>query len=223
MVFLHELADKEGNPSPFIIQKTGGGFLYATTDLAACQYRSHELNVDRIIIFTDARQALHFKQVELVARKAGLLRAETAYEHCPFGTMMGEDGKPFKTRTGGTVKLAELLEEAVVRAEAVVKGKSTELTAEEIAEVARKVGIGAVKFADLSKNRTSDYIFSWDAMLSFEGATAPYLQYAYTRVSSILRRAGITDEFTAPLQLAEQQEKHYWRSKCCSLKKRCNR
>jgi arginyl-tRNA synthetase len=207
VVFLQELADKEGNPSPFIIQKTGGGFLYATTDLAACQYRSHELNVDRIIIFTDARQALHFKQVELVARKAGLLRAETAYEHCPFGTMMGEDGKPFKTRTGGTVKLAELLEEAVVRAEAVVKGKSTELTAEEIAEVARKVGIGAVKFADLSKNRTSDYIFSWDAMLSFEGATAPYLQYAYTRVSSILRRAGITGEFTATLQLAEQQEK----------------
>ncbi|WP_348733344.1 arginine--tRNA ligase [Rheinheimera texasensis] len=207
VVFLQELADKEGNPSPFIIQKTGGGFLYATTDLAACQYRSHELNVDRIIIFTDARQALHFKQVELVARKAGLLRAETAYEHCPFGTMMGEDGKPFKTRTGGTVKLAELLEEAVVRAEAVVKGKSTELTAEEIAEVARKVGIGAVKFADLSKNRTSDYIFSWDAMLSFEGATAPYLQYAYTRVSSIVRRAGISDSFSAPLILAEQQEK----------------
>ena len=207
VVFLQELADKEGNPSPFIIQKTGGGFLYATTDLAACRYRSHELNVDRIIIFTDARQALHFKQVELVARKAGLLRAETAYEHCPFGTMMGEDGKPFKTRTGGTVKLAELLEEAVVRAEAVVKGKSTELTAEEIAEVARKVGIGAVKFADLSKNRTSDYIFSWDAMLSFEGATAPYLQYAYTRVSSIVRRAGISDSFSAPLILAEQQEK----------------
>lgn len=207
VVFLHELADKEGNPSPFIIQKTGGGFLYATTDLAACQYRSHELNVDRIIIFTDARQALHFKQVELVARKAGLLRSDTAYEHCPFGTMMGEDGKPFKTRTGGTVKLAELLEEAVVRAEAVVTGKSTELTAEEIAEVARKVGIGAVKFADLSKNRTSDYIFSWDAMLSFEGATAPYLQYAYTRVSSILRRAGISDSFSATLQLAELQEK----------------
>lgn len=207
VVFLQELADKEGNPSPFIIQKTGGGFLYATTDLAACQYRSHELNVDRIIIFTDARQALHFKQVELVARKAGLLRAETAYEHCPFGTMMGEDGKPFKTRTGGTVKLAELLEEAVVRAEAVVKGKSAELTAEEIAEVARKVGIGAVKFADLSKNRTSDYIFSWDAMLSFEGATAPYLQYAYTRVSSIVRRAGISDSFSAPLILAELQEK----------------
>jgi len=207
VVFLQELADKEGNPSPFIIQKTGGGFLYATTDLAACQYRSHGLGVDRIVIFTDARQALHFKQVELVARKAGLLRDETAYEHAPFGTMMGEDGKPFKTRTGGTVKLAELLEEAVSRAADVVKQKSTDLTPEEMAEVAAKVGIGAVKFADLSKNRTSDYMFSWDAMLSFEGATAPYLQYAYTRVSSILRKAGVDLSFAAPLVLVEEQEK----------------
>lgn len=207
VVFLHELADKEGNPSPFIIQKTGGGFLYATTDLAACQYRSHELAVDRIVIFTDARQALHFKQVELVARKAGLLREQTSYEHAPFGTMMGEDGKPFKTRTGGTVKLAELLDEAVSRALDTVKAKSSDLTDDEIAEVAQKVGIGAVKFADLSKNRTSDYIFSWDSMLSFEGATAPYLQYAYTRVRSILRRAGVDDSFQAPMQLLESQEK----------------
>jgi arginyl-tRNA synthetase len=206
-VFLQELADKEGNPSPFIVQKTGGGFLYATTDLAACQYRSFDLAADRIVIFTDARQALHFKQVELVARKAGLLKDHVAYDHCPFGTMMGEDGKPFKTRTGGTVKLAELLEEAVVRAKAVVEQKSSDLSAEEMAEVARKVGIGAVKFADLSKNRTSDYVFSWDAMLSFEGATAPYLQYAYTRVSGILRKAGIDESFVAPLQLLEEQEK----------------
>lgn len=207
VVFLQELADKEGNPSPFIVQKTGGGFLYATTDLAACQYRCFDLAADRIVIFTDARQALHFKQVELVARKAGLLKDHVAYDHCPFGTMMGEDGKPFKTRTGGTVKLAELLEEAVVRAQAVVEQKSSDLSAEEMAEVARKVGIGAVKFADLSKNRTSDYVFSWDAMLSFEGATAPYLQYAYTRVSGILRRAGIDEGFVAPLQLLEEQEK----------------
>jgi arginyl-tRNA synthetase len=207
VVFLQELADKEGNPSPFIVQKTGGGFLYATTDLAACQYRSFDLAADRIVIFTDARQALHFKQVELVARKAGLLKEHVAYDHCPFGTMMGEDGKPFKTRTGGTVKLAELLEEAVVRAQAVVEQKSSDLSADEMAEVARKVGIGAVKFADLSKNRTSDYVFSWDAMLSFEGATAPYLQYAYTRVSGILRRAGINESFVALLQLVEEQEK----------------
>lgn len=207
VVFLQELADKEGNPSPFIVQKTGGGFLYATTDLAACQYRSHELNADRVVIFTDARQALHFKQVELVARKAGYLRDATAYDHCPFGTMMGEDGKPFKTRTGGTVKLAELLEEAVVRAKAVVQEKASDLSDDEVAEVARKVGIGAVKFADLSKNRTSDYIFSWDAMLSFEGATAPYLQYAYTRVRSILRRADIADDFSASLLIEQEQEK----------------
>lgn len=207
VVFLQELADKEGNPSAFIVQKTGGGFLYSTTDLAACQYRSHELNADRIVIFTDARQALHFKQVELVARKAGYLRDATTYDHCPFGTMMGEDGKPFKTRTGGTVKLAELLEEAVVRAKAVVQEKASDLSDNEIAEVARKVGIGAVKFADLSKNRTSDYIFSWDAMLSFEGATAPYLQYAYTRVRSILRRAEIADGFSAALLIEQEQEK----------------
>ncbi|WP_333607386.1 arginine--tRNA ligase [Arsukibacterium sp.] len=207
VVFLQELADKEGNPSPFIVQKTGGGFLYSTTDLAACQYRSHQLMADRVIIFTDARQALHFKQVELVARKAGYLRDTTTYDHCPFGTMMGEDGKPFKTRTGGTVKLAELLEEAVVRAAAVVQEKATELSAADMAEVARKVGIGAVKFADLSKNRSSDYIFSWNAMLSFEGATAPYLQYAYSRVRSILRKAAVADNFSATIQIGAEQEK----------------
>jgi len=207
VVFLAELADKEGNPSPFIVQKTGGGFLYSTTDLAACQYRSHELAADRIIIFTDARQALHFKQVELVSRKAGYLRDSTAYDHCPFGTMMGEDGKPFKTRTGGTVKLVDLLEEAVVRANAVLQEKASDLTADEIADIANKVGIGAVKFADLSKNRTSDYVFSWDAMLSFEGATAPYLQYAYTRVRSILRKAEVADDFTAEINLTSVQEK----------------
>lgn len=189
LVFINELADKEGNPSPFIVQKTDGGFLYATTDLAACQYRSQQLQADRIVIFTDDRQGLHFKQVEIVARKAGFLLPRTQFEHCPFGAMLGSDGKPFKTRTGGTVKLTELLDEAVQRAQAVVTEKNPELPAAEAAEVARKVGIGAVKFADLSKNRTSAYLFSWEAMLSFEGATAPYLQYAYSRIASVLRRA----------------------------------
>jgi arginyl-tRNA synthetase len=207
VVFLQELADKEGKPSPFIIQKTGGGFLYATTDLAACQYRSHQLAADRIIIFTDARQGLHFKQVELTARKAGLLRDATVYDHCPFGTMMGEDGKPFKTRSGGTVKLTDLLDEAVSRADAVVREKSSGLSEADMQQVAEKVGIGAVKFADLSKNRTSDYIFSWDAMLSFEGATAPYLQYAYSRVRSIVRKAELAEDFGAAIQLQQPQEK----------------
>ncbi|MDF2180073.1 arginine--tRNA ligase [Aliiglaciecola sp. CAU 1673] len=191
VVFLEEMADKEGKPAVFIVQKSGGGFLYSTTDLAAMRYRSFKLGADRILIFTDARQALHFRQAELVGRKAGYLRNETSYEHCPFGMMLGSDGKPFKTRTGGTVKLAELLDEAIERATALIAGRDSELSPEERIEVARKVGIGAVKYADLSKNRTTDYIFSWDAMLSFEGNTAPYLQYAFTRVQSIFRKADV--------------------------------
>ncbi|WP_105255701.1 arginine--tRNA ligase [Pseudoalteromonas sp. T1lg75] len=208
VVFLDELANKDGEPSVFIVQKSGGGFLYATTDLAACEYRSHKLGADRIMIFVDARQSLHFSQVEITARKAGLLRDETSYEFCPFGTMMGEDGKPFKTRTGGTVKLADLLDEAVSRAKAKLSERESPLNDQEQEEIATKVGIGAVKYADLSKNRTSDYIFNWDTMLSFEGATAPYLQYAYTRVKSIFRKAGIDSAaHQAPVVIAEPQEK----------------
>ncbi|MCG7534499.1 arginine--tRNA ligase [Pseudoalteromonas sp. OOF1S-7] len=208
VVFLDELANKDGEPSVFIVQKSGGGFLYATTDLAACDYRSNELGAERILIFVDARQSLHFNQVELTARKAGLLRDETSYEFCPFGTMMGSDGKPFKTRTGGTVKLAELLDEAVSRASEKLADRASELSEEARAEIARKVGIGAVKYADLSKHRTSDYIFNWDTMLSFEGATAPYLQYAYTRVRSIFRKAGIDSAaLSGSISIVEPQEK----------------
>ena len=208
VVFLDELANKDGEPSVFIVQKSGGGFLYATTDLAACDYRSNKLGADRILIFVDARQSLHFNQVELTARKAGLLRDETSYEFCPFGTMMGEDGKPFKTRTGGTVKLADLLEESITRAAAKLAERESDLSDEERSEIARKVGIGAVKYADLSKHRTSDYIFNWDTMLSFEGATAPYLQYAYTRVRSIFRKSGIdAASLTADVAINEPQEK----------------
>ncbi|ATC95697.1 arginine--tRNA ligase [Pseudoalteromonas tunicata] len=208
VVFLEELANKEGEPSAFIVQKSGGGFLYATTDLAACDYRSNKLQADRILIFVDARQSLHFSQVELTARKAGLLRDETSYEFCPFGTMMGEDGKPFKTRSGDTVKLADLLEEAITRAQAKLAERESDLSEQERAEIARKVGIGAVKYADLSKNRTSDYIFNWDSMLSFEGATAPYLQYAYMRVRSLFRKANIdVSTLNAAITIAEPQEK----------------
>jgi len=189
VVFIDEMANKDGEPSVFIVQKSGGGFLYATTDLSACRYRSGKLAADRIIIFTDARQALHFKQVEIVARKAGFLPDNVGYQHCPFGMMMGDDGKPFKTRTGGTIKLAELLDEAVVRASALIKEKNPDISDADLAIISEKVGIGAVKFADLSKNRTSDYIFSWKTMLSFEGATAPYLQYAYSRIQSIFTKA----------------------------------
>ena len=174
------------NHLSFIVQKSGGGYLYATTDLSACRYRSGELNADRIIIFTDARQALHFKQVEIVARKAGFLPENVAYDHCPFGMMMGDDGKPFKTRTGGTIKLAELLDEAVTRAKDLIAEKNPDYDAVKLTEIAQKKLVSAqLNLLILSKNRTSDYIFNWKTMLSFEGATAPYLQYAYSRIQSI--------------------------------------
>ncbi|MDM3869805.1 arginine--tRNA ligase [Porticoccus sp. W117] len=194
VVFLEELADKNGNPSPMIVQKSGGGYLYATTDLAALDYRCNQLNADRILLFIDARQSLHMKQVITAGRKAGFASEQVSFEHHPFGTMMGADGKPFKTRSGGTVKLADLLVEAVERADKLVVEKNPDMLAELREEVARKVGIGAVKYADLSKTRTNDYIFSWDSMLSFEGNTAPYLQYAYARINSIFRKAGINAE-----------------------------
>ena len=207
VVFLEEMADKEGNPSPVIILKQGGGFLYATTDLAALRYRHSALKADRILYFIDARQSLHMQQVFTVARKANFVSNNMSLEHHAFGTMMGSDGKPFKTRSGGTVKLAELLEEAVERAEAVVAEKNTDLSEEERKVIARKVGIAAVKYADLSKTRTNDYLFSWESMLSFEGNTAPYLQYAYTRIQSIFRKAGISgNDLTGKLVLTESAE-----------------
>ncbi|MCW8196325.1 arginine--tRNA ligase [Proteobacteria bacterium 005FR1] len=191
VVFLQELADKEGNPSVAIIQKQDGGYLYSTSDLAGVRFRVGTLKADRIMIFVDARQSLHLKQVFTIARKAGFAPHSVSLEHHPFGTMLGEDGKPFKTRQGGTVKLADLLDEAVERAEKIIAAKDPDLDADERKVVARKVGIGAVKYADLSKTRTNDYVFNWDAMLSFEGNTAPYLQYAYTRIQSIFRKAGV--------------------------------
>ena len=208
VVFLQELADKEGNPSPMIIQKQGGGFLYATTDLAALRYRVGKLKANRIMYFIDARQSLHMQQVFTLSRKAKFVDESVSLEHLAFGTMMGSDGKPFKTRTGGTVKLAELLTEAVERAGALVSEKNPDLSADEIAEISRKVGIGSVKYADLCKTRTNDYVFSWESMLSFEGNTAPYLQYAYTRVQSIFRKAGVTPEsLTNAILIGTEQEK----------------
>ena len=208
VVFLNELADKNGDPSPMIVQKSGGGFLYATTDLAALKYRADTLNVDRVLYFIDARQSLHMKQVFATSRKANYVSDSVSLEHHAFGTMMGSDGKPFKTRTGGTVKLADLLVEAVERAEKLVREKNSDLNEEEITTIARKVGIGAVKYADLSKTRTNDYIFDWNSMLSFEGNTAPYLQYAYTRIYSIFRKADIQlEDFSAKLIIAQTQEK----------------
>jgi len=208
VVFLEELADKQGKPSPVIVQKSGGGYLYATTDLAALRYRSNQLNADRILYFIDARQSLHMKQVFTLARKAGFVGDSVSLEHHAFGTMMGKDGKPFKTRSGGTVKLTDLLQEAVERACALVQEKNPELSIDQVSDIGRKVGIGAVKYADLSKTRTNDYIFDWDAMLSFEGNTAPYLQYAYTRIRSIFRRADLAfDSPQGHIRISAPQEK----------------
>lgn len=207
VVFLDELADKNGKPAVYIVQKSGGGYLYATTDLAAIRYRSQQLNAQRTLIFTDARQALHFKQTEIVARKAGFIGADEEYQHCPFGMMLGKDGKPFKTRTGGTVKLVDLLDEAVDRAQTLLNQRDNDFSADELATMAQKIGIGAVKYADLSKARTTDYIFDWDTMLSFEGNTAPYLQYAYTRIQSIFVKAGADVDTQAEINIAADQEK----------------
>lgn len=205
-VFMEEFRNKDDSITPLIIQKSGGGYLYATTDLAALRYRNNVLQADRALYFVDVRQSLHFRQVFTLGRKAGYIAESASYEHMAFGTMLGEDGKPFKTRTGGTVKLADLLEEAVERAYALVSEKNPDLEETERREIAQKVGIGAIKYADLSKNRTSDYVFSWDSMLSFEGNTAPYLQYAYARIQSIFRKADNDDFSAAEIQLEQAAE-----------------
>lgn len=208
VVFLEELADKDGNPSPVIVQKQDGGFLYSTSDLSAIRFRANTLKADRIMVIVDFRQSLHLKQVFTIARKANFLSESTSLEHHSFGTMLGEDGKPFKTRSGGTVKLNELLTEAIERAESLIAEKDPDLSAQERKEVARKVGIGAVKYADLCKTRTNDYMFNWDSMLSFEGNTAPYLQYAYTRIQSIFRKADVNSaELNYQLSLSTDEEK----------------
>lgn len=207
VVFLHELADKNGDPSVAIIQKKDGGYLYSTSDLAALRYRVGTLKANRILYFIDARQSLHMQQVFTLARKAGFADEWLSTEHHAFGTMLGSDGKPFKTRSGGTVKLAQLLDEAVERAAKEVRTKNPDLTEEEMAEVASKVGIGAVKYADLCKTRTNDYVFNWESMLAFEGNTGPYMQYAYTRIRSIFRRANENmDTFESEVNLTEPQE-----------------
>ena len=177
----------EGDEIPVIVQKGDGGYLYATTDLAALKYRAQTLGAKRISYVVDARQSGHFKQVFRVAKNAGFVPEDVKLEHIAFGTMMGKDGKPFKTRDGGTVKLIDLLDEAVVKAKESINNKE-EYSDKELNEVAKIIGIGAVKYADLSINRESNYIFNWDKMLSFDGNTSLYMQYAYARIQSIFRK-----------------------------------
>lgn len=206
-VFLEEFRTADDTPLPVIVQKAGGGYLYATTDLAAIRYRSKVLKADRVLYFVDQRQALHFQQVFEVARRAGFVHDGMQLEHMGFGTMNGADGRPFKTRDGGTVKLIDLLDEAEERAYTLVKEKNPEVAEAELRSIAKAVGISAVKYADLSKHRASDYSFNFDQMLSFEGNTAPYLLYAYTRVAGVFRKLGTPfDASKGQIVLAAPQE-----------------
>ncbi|MFD7882841.1 arginine--tRNA ligase [Streptomyces bauhiniae] len=191
-VFFDDIKGPEGNPVPLIVQKSDGGYGYAATDLSAIRDRVFNLKATTLLYVVDARQALHFRMVFETARRAGWLNDDVTAVQLAFGTVLGKDGKPFKTREGETVKLENLLDEAVERATAVVREKAEKvgLTEDEIVENGRYVGVGAVKYADLSTSAVRDYKFDLDQMVSLNGDTSVYLQYAYARIQSILRKAG---------------------------------
>lgn len=205
VVFFDEIRGKDDQPVPLIVQKADGGFGYAASDLSAIRNRVSDLNATTLIYVVDVRQSLHFKMVFEAARRAGWLGDEVTAHNMGYGTVLGADGKPFKTREGATVKLEDLLDEAVERATAVVREKAEKigLTEEEIVENGRYVGIGAVKYADLSTSANRDYKFDLDQMVSLNGDTSVYLQYAYARIKSILRKAEGADPAAHPeLELA---------------------
>ncbi len=214
VVFLEQWKSKEGTPFPVIIRKSDGGYMYATTDLGGIQYRTREDRADRIIYVTDKRQADHFQQVFTIARNAGWVPEGVSLEHVGFGMVLGENRKPFATRTGGTVKLRDVLDEAQTRSLAAIEAsdesdRRTAFSDDQKREIARAVGLGGVKYFDLSHNAESDYVFDWDTMLALNGNTAPYMLYAYARVRSIGRKAGV--DFTTlpsdlPLVLEHESE-----------------
>ncbi|MFC9734749.1 arginine--tRNA ligase [Streptomyces roseolus] len=205
-VFFDDIKGPDGNPVPLIVQKSDGGFGYAATDLSAIRDRVQNLKATSLLYVVDARQSLHFKMVFETARRAGWLNDEVKAVQLAFGTVLGKDGKPFKTREGETVRLVDLLDEAIDRASAVVREKAQDLTEEEIAERGAQVGIGAVKYADLSTSAARDYKFDLDQMVSLNGDTSVYLQYAYARIQSILRKAGDAKPAARPeLELAPSE------------------
>ncbi|MER6628793.1 arginine--tRNA ligase [Streptomyces sp. NPDC000987] len=189
-VFFDDIKGPDGNPVPLIVQKSDGGYGYAATDLSAIRDRVFNLKAHSLLYVVDARQALHFRMVFDTARRAGWLNEDVQAAQLAFGTVLGKDGKPFKTREGETVRLVDLLDEAIERASAVVREKAQDLSEEEIAERGAQVGIGAVKYADLSTSASRDYKFDLDQMVSLNGDTSVYLQYAFARIRSILRKAG---------------------------------
>jgi arginyl-tRNA synthetase len=194
VVFPEGYKDREGEPLPMIVQKSDGGFGYAATDLAAARFRVGELGGTRLIYVVDSRQSDHFGMLFRVLRASGFAPQAVRLDYVPFGTILGADKKPFKTRAGGTVRLMDVLNEAVERASSTVQEKNPELDADGVRAIARAVGVGAVKYADLSSDRIKDYVFDWDRMLSLEGNTAPYLQYAYARIQSMFRKGEVEAE-----------------------------
>lgn len=208
-IFLEGFTNKEGQPLPLIVQKSDGAYNYATTDLAAIRYRINQDQAQRIIYVTDMGQADHFSQVFQVARRAHWVPPQVELIHVPFGLVQGEDGKKLKTRSGDTVKLQELLDQAIARVNQDLAIRLPEQSPEFRQQIAEAVGIGAVKYADLSQNRTSNYVFSYDKMLALQGNTAPYLMYAYVRVRGISRKGNIDFSQLAsdePIQLSEPAE-----------------
>jgi arginyl-tRNA synthetase len=186
--FLPGFAGRDGSPLPVIVRKSDGGFGYSATDLAAVRHRIDKLRADRIVYVVDHRQGLHFQQIFALCRAAGWLPESVPAEHVAFGTVLGKDGKPFKTRDGGTVRLAWLLDGAVARARALLDERAS-LDESAKAQVAAAVGIGAIKYADLSSDRINDYVFDLDRMVAMNGNTGPYLQYAHARLSRLLAKA----------------------------------
>ncbi|TQM33606.1 arginine--tRNA ligase [Nocardia bhagyanarayanae] len=204
--FSEEVTGPDDQPVPLMVRKRDGGYGYDTTDLATIRYRINTLAVDRLLYVTDSRQALHFQLVFEAARRAGWLTDDIAAEHIAYGTVLGPDGKPFKTRAGGTVRLLDLLDDAVAKARQVVAEKNPELPSAELDEIAEQAGIGAVKYADLSTSRVKDYTFDLDRMAALNGNTAVYLQYAHARIRSILRKADQPDATVNPeLRLASAE------------------
>ena len=189
-IFMDQFKNKDGEIPPMLVRKSDGGFLYHTTDLADVRYRQTDLNADRMLWFTDARQTLHFDMLFAAAKLVGYVKEDTSLEFHPFGSILGKDGKPLKSRSGGSVHLNELLDEAVERTRQLISARETNLSEQELEHVVNTVAMGAVKYADLSKNSQNDYMFDWDEMLSLDGNTAPYLQYAYARICGIFDRAG---------------------------------
>ncbi|MXP56175.1 arginine--tRNA ligase [Pantoea sp. Mhis] len=207
VVFLDEFKNKQGNPMGVIIQKKDGGYLYSTTDIACAKYRYEKFHAERIIYYIDSRQHQHLQQVWSIVRKAGYVPESVSLEHHAFGMILGKDGTPFKTRSGNIIKLSDLLDESVERALKLISKKNPKMSQEKLKILSEIVGIGAIKYAELSKNRISNYIFNWDQMLRFDGNTAPYIQYAYTRILSVFRKANINiNHLIDDITLTEEYE-----------------